>query len=89
MKISGLHIALIVAGVVIMGIFGFGLVNVGQTQTPEIITRENSNIEIHNTIEDLTQQETIAINTVQNYAGKDNQGNNIAYVIGYNFFKIF
>lgn len=81
-RISGIYVALIVAGVVIIGIFGFGLTNIEQISKPEIITRENPNIELHNTMDDLTEQETIAINTVQNYNGKDNQGSTIAYLIG-------
>lgn len=82
MRFSSLHIALIIAGVVVIGIVGYGAINYENTSDPNIVLRENPEIEIHNTDEDLTQQEKLAIDYVQNYKGDDNQGNSIAYVIG-------
>lgn len=74
--------ALIIAAVVVTGIIGYGTINYEKTSDPNIVIRENPEIEINNTDEYLTLQEKLAIDYIQNYKGDDNQGNSIAYVIG-------
>ncbi len=82
MKVTGIRPALIVAGVVVAGIVGFSVMNYEKISEPNILVKENPEIEIHNTDEDLTPQEKLAIDYVQTYKGEDDKGNTIAYVIG-------
>lgn len=82
MKLTGLHIAGIIAGVVIAGIIGYATIEFDGNSEPQVILQENPSIEIHTTDKDLTEKEKTAINFVQNYKGDNNQGDTVAYVIG-------
>ncbi len=77
MKLGKRHIGIIAA--VAVGIAVFATISFEDT---EVILQKNPEIEIHNTDEQLTENEQAAISLVQNYQGQDNKGDSLAYVIG-------
>ena len=83
MKITKLHVYGIIACVIAIGIIGFAVSQYNvKNDSPKIVMKENPTIEIHSTDRELTEEEKTAINLVQNYKGKDDEGNSIAYLVG-------
>jgi hypothetical protein len=83
MKITRLHVYGIIACVIAIGIIGFAASQYDvKNDSHKIVMKENPTIEIHSTDRELTEEEKTAINLVQNYQGKDDEGNSIAYVVG-------
>jgi len=78
MKLGKRHIGII--AVVAVGIAVFATTQFNQGS--DVILKKNPEIEIHNTDEELTENEQAAISMVQNYKGQDNKGDALAFVIG-------
>lgn len=78
MKLGKRHIGII--AVVAVGIAAFATTQFNDGS--DVILQKNPEIEIHDTDEQLTENEQTAISVVQNYKGQDNKGDTLAFVIG-------